>query len=161
MWSSPSLAVSDMKQLIQHKEGIPVNQQSLIYNGQYMKDWLHLGDYNIRTDSTIYVREPLRGGMYHFTSGRQGFDYLPSDAADAVKNILLFNIKNFKDPHHLPSAKLKAFILQARAVLSTLHSKIQNVYVFEDIPDLKSIVLPTVDDEDSSDSEDDDMSSDE
>ena len=91
------------------------------------------------------------------------FNCLSSGAADAVKNILLFNIKNFKDSHHLPSAKLQEFIVQARAVLSTLHSKIQNVYVYQNIPDLKNIVLPAVDDEDSSDSEDDDddMSSDE
>jgi hypothetical protein len=52
--------------------------------------------------------------------------------------------------------------LEGRAVLSTLYRKIQNVYVYQDIPDLKKIILPTItDNEDSSDSDDDDMSSDE
>ena len=72
MWSSPWINVSDMKQRIQQKEDIPVDQQRLTYNGRFLEDWHNL-EHCIRTESIVYVREPLRGGMYHFTSGRQDF----------------------------------------------------------------------------------------
>ncbi|XP_060763894.1 polyubiquitin-B-like [Neoarius graeffei] len=43
-------------------EGVPVDQQRLIYNGQQLKSGRKLKDYNIISGSTIYMTLRLRGG---------------------------------------------------------------------------------------------------
>jgi hypothetical protein len=145
-----------VKEQIQAKEGTPVDLQRLIYNGQQLEDGRTMSDYSIQNESTLYVIERLRGGMYHFTSGRQDFRHLTYDGADAVKNVLAFEIKRVNHARHVSSAKLQEFIVQGRTLLSTLSHGIQNINIYEDIPDLKKIILTTTtDDEDSSNSEDD------
>ncbi|XP_060763892.1 polyubiquitin-B-like isoform X2 [Neoarius graeffei] len=43
-------------------EGVPVDQQRLIYNGQQLNSGRKLKDYNIISGSTIYMTLRLRGG---------------------------------------------------------------------------------------------------
>ncbi len=153
------MEVMELKQFIHTKKGILTCNQRLIFSGRQLEEGSTLGEYNLQNEDIIHLKMAPRGGMYHFTSGRQDFLYLNYESADAVKNVLIFNIKHDR---YLPSAQLQEFILQGRAVLSTLYRKIQNVYIYEDIPDLKKIILPTVtDNDDSSDDEEDTMSSDE
>jgi len=154
--------VMELKELIHNKKNMPIYDQRLTFNGTRLEEDRILGNYYLQNEDIIHLTSAPRGGMYHFTSGRQDFFALPYNGADAIKNVLTFNTKHVKHARHLTSAKLQEFVLEGRAVLSTLYRKIQNVYVYQDIPDLKKIILPTItDNEDSSDSNDDDMSSDE
>jgi len=156
-WVQPWMTVEEVKNIIQNKEGISVDIQRFIYGGRQLEDGRTLSDYNIVHDSTIHLVERLRGGMYHFTSGRQDFSYLTSDVANAVQKVLKFKIKGAIRTRHISSINLQKYVLQAQNILSNLYCDIKNLHIDKNIPDLKEIILSTAADDEDGDS----MSSDE
>ncbi|CEM13626.1 unnamed protein product [Vitrella brassicaformis CCMP3155] len=66
--------VEDIKAKVKDKEGIPPDQQRLIWGGKQLQDGLTVKDYMILEHATLQLMLRLRGGMFHETSGRDGFD---------------------------------------------------------------------------------------
>jgi hypothetical protein len=117
--------------------------------------FLYRSSGNIERFETYCSRNQLVSPVI-FTSGRQDFERLPRNGAEALKHVLAFGI-NHVNYSYYSSVELQNALVQAQEVLSTLYREIRGLYFDEDIPHLENIIVPTVDiDEGNPDSEDDD-----
>jgi len=70
----PSDSISIVMQKIKDQDGIPLDQQRLIFAGvdHPLEGHRTLSSYNIQSDSVLRLILNIRGGMLHLSSGRLG-----------------------------------------------------------------------------------------
>lgn len=112
MQTHPTHTVKKLKELIQDSEGIPPNQQRLIFDGKQLDEIYSLWEYEINDTAVLHLVLRLRGGMYHESSGRDGiYGFVKDDPVRCFKVMVVSSSAELISSAYSPQRKQVEFRL--------------------------------------------------
>lgn len=102
-----------LKQLIEEQTGVDADQMRLIFCGKQLQDDKRLSEYKIEDWSTLHMLLRMRGGMYHVTSGRQGYAGIVLKCGDNMSQL-----QRFLQVKRGPSETSSDFLVRCRAEIN-------------------------------------------
>lgn len=128
--------IEDIKFKVQEAQSIPVDQQQLAYAGQKLLDDETVGSYNIKKDSKLHLILRLRGGMYHYTSGKINFETLTHK-----QKLLLVSAYDLNEK--TDQKEMRSYCLELKQLVLSLLPKEQHQWLNDEYESAFTLRSPT------------------